>query len=291
MVKSWLREPLLHFLLIAVALFAINDLVGNRAGQGGRSIVIGPGDIEELRQQFTARWTRPPTGAELASLVEDQIREQVFYHEALALGLDRDDVILRRRLAQKMEFLVADTTGAAEPSDADLRAYLEGHAARYAESPKLSFTHIFFSTDGRGSTARSDAARVLETLQQPSAPERAPELGDRFALHYDYAARSQDELDQEFGTGFGNQVLALTPGQWGGPLVSGYGLHLVRVTERRTPGPVVFEEVCDRVREDFLFDERREGNEASYRRLRAKYSVKVDLPTDAAEVAASGETR
>lgn len=275
--RTWLflrHEPLVHFLLGGAALFAIYGAFGT-PGTGSRTIVIGRQDLESLQQQFVAQWRRPPTRAELDGLVEGQIREEVWYREGLALGLDRGDTILRRRIGQKMEFLVADTAVPGDPGDVALRAYFEANLAQYDEPPHVSFTHIYFSVDARGPRARADAERVLRGLQAAGAPVRAPERGDRFALSYDYASRTADQVDQEFGGGFGQQLLNQSPGSWQGPIQSAYGLHLVRVTERAPARPAVFEEARERVVTDFVYQHRRDANEAAYRRLRNRYAITV----------------
>jgi peptidyl-prolyl cis-trans isomerase C len=274
-----LREPLAHFLLGGAVLFALHGVFG-ATDAGGRAIVIGRQDIESLQQQFAALWKRPPTRAELEGLTEAQIREEVLYREGMALGLDRDDTILRRRIAQKMEFLIADTAVPDDPGDTVLRTYFDANRARYGEPPRVSFTHIYFSLDARGARAQADAERVLRALQDPGAPARAPGRGDRFALSYDYAVRTADQVDQEFGSGFGRQTLDLPPGLWRGPVRSAYGLHLVRVTERTPARPAVFEEARDRVVTDFVFEHRRDANEAAYHKLRDRYTITI-APLDA----------
>lgn len=268
------REPLVHFLVGGAALFAIYGVFGTK-GADGRTIVIGRQHLESLSQQFAAQWRRPPTRAELDRLVEGQIREEVLYREGMALGLDRDDTILRRRIGQKMEYLVADTAVPDDPGDVVLRAYFDANRAQYGEAPHVSFTHIYFSVDGRGPRAQADAERVLRELQAAGAPERAPERGDRFALSFDYASRTTDQVDQEFGGGFGQQILDQPTGAWRGPIRSAYGLHLVRVTEHTPARPAVFEDVRERVITDFVYQHRRDANEAAYRTLRNRYAITV----------------
>jgi len=280
-IGGWLlREPLVHFLLGGAVLFALHGIFG-ATDAGGRAIVIGRQDLESLQQQFVSLWKRPPTRAELEGLTEAQIREEVLVREGMALGLDRNDTILRRRIAQKMEFLIADTAVPHDPGDAVLRAYFDANRARYDEPPRVSFTHIYFSLDARGAKTQADAERVRRALQDPGSPARAPERGDRFALSYDYAARTADQVDQEFGSGFGRQILDLPPGLWRGPIRSAYGLHLVRVSERMPARSAAFEEARERVVTDFVFEHRRDANEAAYRKLRDRYTITI-APLDAA---------
>src|SRR5262245_12825913 len=159
--KAWLREPLLHFLVIGAALFGLYRLVGG-AEQGPREIVVSEAQVEALAQNFSRTWMRPPTAAEVRGLVDDYVKEEIYYREAIALGLDRDDTVIRRRLRQKMEFVSDDVAATREPTEADLAAFLESNAESFADPPSLSFRQVFFSGDKRGAGAQSDARQALE---------------------------------------------------------------------------------------------------------------------------------
>jgi hypothetical protein len=229
--------------------------------------------MQFLRAQYEKLWGRPPTDQELRPLVREFIREEVLYREGVAMGLDRDDVIVRRRIGQKMQFLIGDLAVPAEPGDATLAKYLEANRDKYLEPPRLTFTHVYFNTDHRGEKARADADAALAELGER---KRAPEIGDRFALSVDYAGKTAREVDQVFGTGFGKQLLEAPVGQWSGPVASAYGLHLVRVLERTQPRLPDFDELRKRLRTDYSFETRQAANALALERLTERYRIVFD---------------
>lgn len=274
---KWSREPLVHFLAIGAFLFAIylwlND--PNQSSTSAR-IEVSANDIELLQARWMKQWQRPPTERELEVLTEAHIREEVLYREALALGLDNDDTIVRRRMAQKMEFLVADVAVPTEPDEAELRAYFKANQERYREPVKLSFTHIYFNPDRRGSGTQTDAEAELDRLQAAKQPpRRAGDLGDRFMLAHEYVKKGAPEIARDFGATFAQRLVELEPGAWQGPVASGYGLHLVYISDRAESRLPDFATVRERVKNDFLIDKRRQVNELAYRRLRERYEIVI----------------
>jgi hypothetical protein len=205
------------------------------------------------------------------------------------MGLDQDDVIVRRRIGQKMEFLIGDLAVPSEPDDETLAEYLEANRDKYREPPRLTFTHVYFNVDRRGEQAREDAEAVLAELGDR---ERAPEVGDRFALSVDYAGKTAREVDQTFGTGFGEQLLEASVGEWFGPAESAYGLHLVRVLERTQPRLPDFDELRDRLSTDYSFETRQAANAQALARLTERYRIVFDSSSEPlhVEVAKSGTT-
>jgi peptidyl-prolyl cis-trans isomerase C len=261
----WLvREPLVYFLAAGAALFLITEHFG---GSDRQTIVVTDAERARLADQWQAQMGRSATDAEMNALVEQWLREEIYYREALTLGLDADDVIIRRRLAQKLTFLTEDLGAGAEPGDDELRAYYESHAERYAEPARFTFSHAYFSNERR-SDARSDAAAALE-----AATERAPPSGDPFMLQRHYVDRSQREIGELFGRDFAAAILELDPGGWQGPIRSAYGWHLVRLESRRPPRQPSLEEVSARVAADLRQARRREASEAYYRSLRERFRI------------------
>ncbi len=275
------REPLLHFVALGAALFAGHALLNpGTVGRRTTQIDIGPSELAWITTTWTQQYRRPPTEAELAALVDDYVREEVLYREALAMGLDRDDIIIKRRMVQKMAFLSEDAATREPATRAELERYFAAHRERYRLPPRVTFTHVFFSTDRRGAVVRSDADRVLATLRRPGAPERAPELGDRFMLQYDFAARSAEELGQLFGFAFAESLLALPDVRdWQGPLVSSFGLHLVKIHSRDPGRMPTLAEVAGVVTEDLDRERRDAANRERFASLRARYTVRVDSAT------------
>jgi len=275
-----IREPLVHFLALGAALFALYALINPGATDRRTTrIDVGPDELAWITTTWSQQYRRPPSDAELRSLVDEYVHDEVLYREALAMGLDRDDIIVKRRLVQKLGFLTEDVATQQPPTERELEQYFAANRERYRLPPRLTFTHIYFSTDQRGAAARPDAERVLARLSHAGAPARAPELGDRFMLQYDFAERAPDEIAQLFGGAFAESLFALPPPQasgWQGPLNSGFGVHLVRVVAR-TPGRMPeLAEVVTAVRQDLDLERRNEANARRYATLRGRYTVQVD---------------
>jgi hypothetical protein len=273
--KRWLKEPLLHFALLGVLVFAANAWRSQQrpTENVAMRIEVTAGTIAWLREGFTRQWHRAPDADELRGLVNDHLREEVLYREALAMGLDRDDSIVRRRMAQKMEFLTQDIAGAAEPDDATLRKFFEQNAARYAKAARVSFRHVFFSGERRGANLDADAREALAALANGASDET---VGDPFLREYEFMDANADEIAAALGREFAEKVATMPAGAWRGPVASSYGVHLVRVSGRAEPQPVAFETVRDAVARDFSDERRRKANGDFLEGLKARYRITVD---------------
>lgn len=278
--RRWTREPLVHFLLIGALLFLLDGLFG-AAPPADDTIVISEAQVGSIIERFRMQWQRPPTPDELRGLVDVEVREEVLYREALAMGLDRDDTIVRRRMVQKLEFLSQDLVDS-DPSDETLREFFEANAERFAEPEQISFVQVYLNPDRRGDDIEADAAAMLAGLR--TAPEQPlDELGDAVLLRSRYVAETRLSVASQFGSAFAEQVFTLEPGTWQGPVTSGFGIHLVRVEERIASRRPEFGAVRDRVRDEYLAEQRRLADERLYESLRGRYQVVYDLG-NAAEV-------
>jgi len=280
---SLFREPLFLFLVVGALLFGLYNLVSNRSQESGEvlRIQVTAAVIDQLRAGWERQMGRPPWPEELQGLTDNFIREEVLVREALALGLDRDDTVVRRRLVQKMHFLVEDLALLNKPTEADLRDYFERRPELYRLPPRISFTHIYFSRDRRGDAAESDAEGVLTQLvAADQSPILYPELGDPIMLPLDYSLRSPQAVSQLFGRSFTDELFDLPPANWEGPVVSSYGLHLVRVQERIESGLPELVEVREQVLQDLVAARRREAKARAYAVLRNRYEI--ELTEDAA---------
>jgi hypothetical protein len=270
-----LREPLLHFLAIGAAIFAAYGLVAPSDQSGARDrIVVTAGDIERLTSRWEKRWLRPPEPDELRGLVDEYIREEVFYREALALGLDRDDTVVRRHLRQKLEFLTQGLAAAREPETGDLVAWFEANRERYRSQPRVSFRHVYFNLDRRGAAGEREAQVALAALR--SGTTDATQLGDSQLLQDSYRDVSLPEVAATFGPDFAEALTRIETGVWTGPVVSGYGLHVVHVERRSDSAIPTFAEVEQRVRNDWVDEQTRQANEAVFERLLSRYDVVVE---------------
>jgi hypothetical protein len=248
-----IKEPLLHFMVIGVLIFA--------------------GDIERLASNWSKKWHRQPTESELKGLVDSYIKEEVYYREALALGLDQDDTILRRRLMQKMEFLSNDLAELGNPDEAALNDYF--------------LTHIYFNLDKQGNRIFDTAGKVLADIQAASPPiSHAPDRGDSFMLQYDFTLETPFEVSRLFGQQFTEELFQTATSNWQGPIASGYGLHLVRISEKVDARMPELASVIDRVRTDYMFEQRQKTNKAIYERFKERYEIVVeDMPDQSGKTA------
>ena len=273
--RKLITEPLLHFLLIGAGLFTLNGLREAKQPEENRAdrIEVTAAVIERLRSGYERQFGQAPDASELQGLVTAHIREEVLYREALALGLDRADTIVRRRLAQKMEFLTDDVASAAEPDEATLRVFFEQNAARYAKPAQVSFRHVYFSQEKRGAKGEAAASESLAALAKGASDEA---MGDAFLHGFEFAARDAQEITALFGGGFAAQIAVLPVDEWRGPVASSYGLHLVRVVARGAAQPAGFDSVRTTVVRDFNEERRRTVNREVFEKLRERYQVTVD---------------
>jgi len=282
-IKRWLREPLLHFLLLGLLLFAAYAYM--QRGRGGvessKQIAISLDDLRTIDLYFESQWHRQPTPAEFQAMVEDKVREEVLYREALAMGLEKDDTIVKRRMAQKMQFLAEDVAAAHEPSTAELKAWFDKNSNKFALPSRYSFRHLYFSPDRRGKNAHDDAARALAKIAgQPEDSKLAASLADQFMFQDYYGERTSEAIAKEFGPPFAVAIEKLKPGSWQGPVESGYGWHLVYV-DTVIPGRIpAFEEMEPDVKTAWLAEQKQQAWQKAYQAMRAKYTVLLPNPGD-----------
>ena len=268
----------MHFLVGGLALFAGVRLLNRHPDvpQDTR-IELTEDDLRQLTVSWAAQGRPPPTPEQLASLVDAKVREEILYREALALGLDKGDTIIRRRLAQKMEFLFEDVAALHDPSADELQTWFGKNSERFALPPRISFRHLYFSPDRRGEHARQDAERTLEKLA--GNPENTSAArADPFMFQDAYADRSPEQLFGVFGPPFVRALLQLQPGAWRGPVESGYGWHLVFVEELTPSRLPAFEEVESDVRSAWVEEQRAAVKRRAFQEMRTRYQVVLPTP-------------
>ncbi|MBK9521029.1 MAG: peptidyl-prolyl cis-trans isomerase [Rhodocyclaceae bacterium] len=283
-VESWWREPLLHFLLLGSLLFVVNAF-WDQWFPAQENIVVNEGRVRMLAENFRRTWQRPPTASELDGLIEEQIRDEVLTREAQRLGLDRDDTVIRRRLRQKIEIITEEAAASVQPTDAQLQNYLNLHPENFRGESRTAFTQIFLDPSKRGDRLDADAKVLLDRLR---ADERRPtstnwqKLGDQlFMLKQEYPLSGEREIATIFGADFASSLLDLKTGEWSGPVRSGYGLHLVRVSASEAAGPVALADIRPVVEREWRNAQRKAGAEAQYQQLRAGYKIVVKRPATA----------
>ena len=287
--KRILKEPLLHFLAIGAALFLYFHWSGAGSGPTSSRIVLSAGQIEHLSAGFAKTWRRPPTDTELKVMIDDWVREEIAVREAMAVGLDRDDMIIRRRLRQKLEFLAEDVTTVAPPTEQELQAWLESHADSYRIEPQVAFRQVYVSRDRRGAKAEANALTILARLKAAGTQARIEDRGDPIMLPQENDLTPRSDIARTFGQDFAARIETIAPGTWTGPVASGYGLHLVLVRELDKGSLPDLAAVRPAVERDFLDERRKRQLAAIYERLLEKYSVVIERPTGGA--AAAGSTK
>jgi parvulin-like peptidyl-prolyl isomerase len=278
-----LREPLVHFLLLGIVIFAAYSWASNRTGDEPGRIVVTQGQVASMVEGFSRSWQRPPTRDELAGLIRDRIQEEVYCREAMALGLDREDTVIRRRLRQKMEFISDDVASEGEATDEQLRAYLNEHADAFRVERRFSFKQLYLSPDRHGENLTRDTAQLLAQVERAGGKADVSALGDPFMLEHQLDAVPSGEVARQFGEKFAATLGELAPGQWQGPVESTYGVHLVFVTERTEGRVPALEEVRDAVQREWANARRIDANAKFYEALLQRYTVTIE-PPEMAEV-------
>jgi hypothetical protein len=282
-VKRLLTEPLLHFLLLGTAVFVVFAILDRPDGLQGGKIVVTAGKIEHLRASFARVWQRPPSPDELDGLIQDYVREEVLAREAMALGLDRDDTVIRRRLRQKMEFVANDLAAQAEPSDEELREYLAQHPDLFRREPRLTFRQVYLNPERRGDAVLQDAARLLAELHQAGVQADFAAMGDSTLLSPELVDARASEVAGMFGELFAQQLTQLPQGRWQGPVLSGYGVHLVFLEEHTDGRLPELHEIRQAVAREWANAHRLEANERFYQELLRRYTVTIERPPAAIE--------
>ncbi len=269
---------MVQFLVLGAGIFMLFGIIGDRKQFQPEEIVVSAGQIERMSQAWRKTRMRPPTQHELEGLIRDYIQEEVYYREAITLGLDQDNSVIRRHLRQKMEFLSADIAAQQDPDDADLREYLENHREKFTEDSKLSFRHIYFNRDSRGDLALSDAQATLASLNGSETAADIDAMGDSLMLPGSFESTRERDIANSFGRIFAQQLVNLDTDQWLGPVESGFGLHLVFISERAEAFVPAFESIRGQVEMEWREAKKQEVDAAFYEGLRARYSVVIDRP-------------
>jgi hypothetical protein len=286
--RTFLREPLVHFLALGAIVFVLFHFNANRDTTLDGQIVIRPGKLEQLMTGFSRTWHRPPSRQELDALIEDYIREEVLYREALAMGLDKDDTVVRRRMRQKLEFLTEDASIAARPTDQDLQRWLDDHPDNFRVDPAIALTQVYFNASRRGDSAFVVASKALARMNGTGRDIAASNFGDTTMLPRELPLSSIGEVARVFGDDFAQHIAQLAAGQWAGPVQSGYGWHLVYVSERVEGGSRPLADVREEVQREWIEARHKEIVEATYGRLREKYRIVVETPWPQSQAAPAG---
>ncbi|MBY5834337.1 peptidyl-prolyl cis-trans isomerase [Rhizobium ruizarguesonis] len=268
----FLREPLLHFAVAGAVLFGGYSWLHHTSTEAVavEPVRISEGDVRWVKQTWSSQWLRDPTADELKGLIDDLVNERLLAREAKEMGLDQDDTIIRRRLAQKLKFIVEDTAQLAEPAEAELQKFYAANPSRFETPGRLSFKQVYFSPERRADAA-ADARAALPSL---NAGDAGPD-GDRLIVG-DVFDDTEAAISGMFGPDFAHDVVALQPGAWSRPVKSGYGFHLVFVTKRTPAAPKPFDTVRDAVLAEWRNARQAEVSRNYLVELRKKYGLELE---------------
>jgi hypothetical protein len=289
LIRRFLAEPLVQFLIIGGVVVALwNWLDRTPVVNDLQVIEIGPGRITQLHESFSRVWQRPPTQQELDGLIEAFVKEEIFYREGIGMGLDRDDTVLRRRMQQKMEFLMEPREQELDPTEAELQTYLKDNAVAFHVPVRVAFRQIFFDPAKHGDKMQDDVAGLLAVLEEDGV---APvDAGDPTLLPASLPLMPIDQIARNFGDAFAEAIASVEEGCWSGPLISTFGRHLVLVVDRTEPRDPSLDDIRELVLRDWRSAKRRALAEARYWEMRANYRVTITLPErDATSSTASDE--
>jgi len=272
--KLW-REPLVHFLLLGAAIFSFNELTREVSSEAPDRIIVSSGQIEQLVANYKRTWMRTPTEDELNALVEGHVREEVFYREALAMGLDQDDSQVRRRMRMKLEFILEDLSPQ-DVTDEELASFMQQHPDKFRIEARITFQQVFLNPDNY-SDLEAEAEKLLAGLNGGAAAEGQAELlGDMTMIPGASQLATKSEIARFFGERFAGDVIKLMPGEWTGPIYSEYGGHLVRINDRIESSQPVLDEVRVQVEREYLAQLRKQQKDQAYEQLRKRYEVSVE---------------
>jgi peptidyl-prolyl cis-trans isomerase C len=272
-IQKLLREPLFHFLIIGAGLFFLFNQIGEPGQREDNRIVITQADLDRLASVWLRRAGRLPSAQEREQQLDHYIREQVLYREAQVLGLDKDDIIVRRRLAQKMGYLFNDLSFIPEPTEDELRLFLADNPSQFTVPANISFSHIYFNPDSRGQKVYEDAQLLLIQLLDSSNEVIITNSGDRSLLPYDYSEVRENELTSIFGQSFASQIFTLPVGSWQGPLHSEYGVHLIFIKSHLEAQFPTLTEIKEQVASKWRAEKEREANETFFQSLLQRYDI------------------
>lgn len=270
--RAALKEPLVHFLLAGLALFLFFAWRGDAVDPESRTITITEQQVERLAASWAQTWQRPPAQDEIDGLIRDYVKEEVYYREGLRMGLDQDDTIIRRRIRSKMEFLASSELENEAPDDATLQALLDKNPQAYAADARYSFDQIYLAAqDG----AAAGAAEMLAALNKGADWQK---LGDAISLPRSPEAVDRTRIATEFGEDFAASLAGIKPGQWAGPVPSGFGLHLVRMRKVEASAKPKLAEVRQKLENDWRAQTVKYREAKAYQTLLDSYTIRIAKP-------------
>jgi len=267
------REPLLHFIIIGALVFLAFELSQGDSIVEEDHIRIDAGTMAQLQAQFNRTRLRQPTDDELSKLIDNYIRDEVYYREARAMGLDQNDTVVRKRMYQKLDFLLEELTEEKTPNDEVLAQFIDSNASQFREEPHISFIQVFFNLGKNPELTRNLARKTLVRLNNGATPETE---GDPTFEQQTYQGVTPSEIKRVFGTAFSQQLNTLEPSEWVGPVTSVYGIHIVKVINKKEGGMPPFSDIRQRAIREYKADRRQDLRDIAYKKMRERYTITID---------------
>jgi peptidyl-prolyl cis-trans isomerase C len=277
--KRILKEPLVYFFVLGFVVFGLHSFLNNEnqlRDEDPFTVAVTSSDIEWIRSSFEVRMKRQPTQQELQGRINRYIRDEILFREASAMGLDERDLVIQRRLVQKLTFVFEDLAESVEPTDDELKKYLQENQEKYRIPEMITFTQVYFNPDKRKDVTK-EAENVLARLKsEQSAPEEAASLGDMIMIDTSYKERSPDEIARALGKGFSDDLFSAGEMGWQGPIASTFGLHLVYIEKRSASKMPEFENIREDVKNDFMYDRKKQVIDTAYNAAKSRYTILVE---------------
>lgn len=281
--KAFIREPLAHFLLIGAVLFLIFEISDDPVGSQSNLIVISEGQVDFLKASYARTRQRTPSEEELQGLIDSYVRQEILYREALALGLDKNDAVIRNRMKQKLELMSDDIAGIVIPTDDQLQQFLETNSERFKTEQLIAFRHVFIDITQRGISADGEADRILSLLLDEGQSIDPDTLGDRLMQPKLFSLTPVSEIAKLFGKPFSLALKNIAHGKWTGPIQSGYGLHLIFVQDHVVEKLPQLGEIRKTIEWEWSAAHKKELKENIYKELRGRYTVEFEQPVSGAK--------
>ena len=276
--QQFIKEPLVHFLLIGLGIFLVYGWVSAEESYDNK-IIIDDSHLAHLVSIFELQWNRPPTEEELQNILEKYLQQEIFYREALKMNLDHNDEVVKRRLAQKMEFLSDDLSALVDPpTDEKLQTYYQQNKDKYQVPYQYSFKQVVFTKDRH----KDPQAAALEALDQYGSGQvdAMHDHGDRLSIRYQFDNFYEPQVEKELGGNLAVLLRDLPLYQWSGPVESGYGVHLIYLTEKQAPRFPEFQDIKDELARDYSYQAEQENQQAIYQGLKKNYEIEITADLD-----------
>lgn len=276
--KKILKEPLIYFFVLGFVVFSLHSFL-DRTKQDDKdpfTVEVTSADIEWIRSSWEARMKRQPAQQELQGLIDRYIRDEILFREASAMDLDDRDLVIQRRLVQKLTFVLEDLAETVEPADDELKKYMQENQDRYRIPEEISFSQVYFNPDKRKDVTKEAEQLMARLKSEQSPPEEVVSLGDTIMIDSTFRKKSPAEVARVLGKDFADALFSAREMGWQGPMMSSFGLHLVYIEERTASKMPEFASLREDVKNDFMYNRKKEVIESAYHTMKSRYTILLE---------------